>query len=111
MTSLLLQITTTVADTTATLAGGAEAAQEPVRLIDLAMAGGWAMIPLAVLSLAAIYIFVERFLTLKKAAKNPDGFNDTDVTATFTLNEYALTVAGCFVLCLVIAAYSYLTGA
>ncbi len=40
------------------------------------MAGGWAMIPLALLSLAAVYIFFERYLTLKKAAKNPEGFND-----------------------------------
>ncbi len=40
------------------------------------MAGGWAMIPLLLLSLAAVYIFFERYLTLKKAAKNPDGFSD-----------------------------------
>ncbi|HEY4652081.1 MAG TPA: MotA/TolQ/ExbB proton channel family protein [Pontibacter sp.] len=77
MTSLLLQITTgTPADTTA-LAEGAQAASETsVSLIDLALAGGWAMYPLAILSLAAVYIFVERYLTLKKAAKNPEGFND-----------------------------------
>ncbi|MDX5422911.1 MAG: MotA/TolQ/ExbB proton channel family protein [Hymenobacteraceae bacterium] len=77
MTSLLLQITTSApADTTAALAEGAEAADTSVSLFDLAMAGGWAMIPLALLSLAAIYIFVERYLTLKKAAQNPEGFND-----------------------------------
>ncbi|GGG00241.1 biopolymer transporter ExbB [Pontibacter amylolyticus] len=44
--------------------------------MDLAMAGGWAMIPLLLLSLAAVYIFFERYLTLMKAAKNPDGFSD-----------------------------------
>ncbi|OKL41389.1 MotA/TolQ/ExbB proton channel family protein [Pontibacter flavimaris] len=78
MTSLLLQITTTAtADTTAALAEGTEAAAETsVSLLDLAMNGGWAMIPLALLSLVGIYIFVERYLTLKKAAKNPEGFND-----------------------------------
>ncbi|PRY15550.1 outer membrane transport energization protein ExbB [Pontibacter ummariensis] len=77
MTSLLLQITTSApADTAAALVEGAEAASESVSLIDLAMAGGWAMIPLLLLSLAAVYIFVERYLTLKKAAKNPEGFND-----------------------------------
>ncbi len=32
------------------------------------------MIPLALLSLAGIYIFVERYLTLKKASQNPAGF-------------------------------------
>ncbi|MHC2991352.1 biopolymer transporter ExbB [Pontibacter sp. HJ8] len=76
MTSLLLQITTTPADTTVALAEGAEGATSAVSLLDLAMAGGWAMIPLALLSLAAVYIFFERYLTLKKAAKNPEGFND-----------------------------------
>lgn len=34
------------------------------------------MIPLLLLSLAAVYIFFERYLTLKKASKNPDGFSD-----------------------------------
>ncbi|WP_253406016.1 MotA/TolQ/ExbB proton channel family protein [Pontibacter sp. HSC-36F09] len=55
---------------------GAEAAENSVSLMDLAMAGGWAMIPLLLLSLAAVYIFFERYLTLMKAAKNPDGFSD-----------------------------------
>ena len=78
MNSILLQITTGVtADTTVALAeGGAQAADTSVSLIDLALAGGWAMYPLALLSLAAVYIFVERYLTLKKAAKNPEGFTD-----------------------------------
>lgn len=77
MTSLLLQIAQPLpADTATTLADGAENASSSVELIDLALAGGWAMIPLAILSLAAVYIFVERYLTLKKAAKNPEGFND-----------------------------------
>jgi biopolymer transport protein ExbB len=77
MNSILLQITTGApADTTVALAEGAEAANTSVSLIDLALAGGWAMIPLALLSLAAVYIFVERYLTLKKAAKNPEGFTD-----------------------------------
>jgi len=78
MTSLLLQITTTAtADTATALADGAQTtADNTVSLIDLALAGGWAMIPLLLLSLAAVYIFVERYLTLKKASKNPDGFNE-----------------------------------
>ncbi|MFT2007718.1 MotA/TolQ/ExbB proton channel family protein [Pontibacter sp. 13R65] len=77
MTSFLLQITPAVpTDTTATLTPGAESADASVGLIDLALAGGWAMIPLALLSLVAVYIFVERYLTLKRAAKNPEGFRD-----------------------------------
>ncbi|PKV75650.1 MotA/TolQ/ExbB proton channel family protein [Pontibacter ramchanderi] len=58
------------------LVDGAETAESSVSLLDLAMAGGWAMIPLLLLSLAAVYIFFERYLTLKKASKNPDGFSD-----------------------------------
>ncbi|PVY40775.1 outer membrane transport energization protein ExbB [Pontibacter virosus] len=76
MTSLFLQITTTPADTASMMMDGAETAESSVSLLDLAMAGGWAMIPLLLLSLAAVYIFFERYLTLKKAAKNPDGFSD-----------------------------------
>nr|WP_245706166.1 MotA/TolQ/ExbB proton channel family protein [Catalinimonas alkaloidigena] len=34
------------------------------------------MIPLALLSIAAIYIFVERYLTLRKASRDPDAFMD-----------------------------------
>ncbi len=77
MTPFLLQITQTApADTASTLATATEPADTSVELIDLALAGGWAMIPLALLSLVAVYIFVERYLTLKKAAKNPEGFRD-----------------------------------
>nr|WP_255474139.1 MotA/TolQ/ExbB proton channel family protein [Pontibacter qinzhouensis] len=77
MTSFLLQITPAVhADTASMLTPGVESADASVGLIDLAMAGGWAMIPLAMLSLAGVYIFVERYLTLKRAAKNPEGFRD-----------------------------------
>ncbi|MDX5346429.1 MAG: MotA/TolQ/ExbB proton channel family protein [Hymenobacteraceae bacterium] len=62
------------ADTAAAATGTEEAANESVSLLDLALAGGWAMIPLLLLSVLAVYIFVERYLTLKKASKTPDGF-------------------------------------
>lgn len=74
MNFILLQIATTAADSLAA-APATESTKDSVSLLDLALAGGWAMIPLLILSLLAIYIFVERFLTLKKAAKNPEGFN------------------------------------
>jgi biopolymer transport protein ExbB len=74
MNFIILQIATTAADT---LAGTTvtEPAKESVSLLDLALAGGWAMIPLLLLSMLAIYIFIERYLTLKKAAQKPEGFN------------------------------------
>ncbi len=63
----LLQIST-VADT-ATV----NAADSSVNLFDLLLKGGFVMIPLLLLSIAAIAIFVERIMTIKKADKAPKG--------------------------------------
>ena len=41
---------------------------------DLAIQGGWIMIVLAVLSVLAIYIFIDKYLAVRKAGKNQDGF-------------------------------------
>ncbi|MFI3262023.1 MAG: MotA/TolQ/ExbB proton channel family protein [Rikenellaceae bacterium] len=41
-----------------------------VGLSDLIMAGGWLMIPLAGLLAAAVFIFVDRFLIIRKASGN-----------------------------------------
>lgn len=49
-----------------------EPAQESLNILALAMKGGWIMVVLAVLSVIGIYIFVERFMTLRKSMqKNP----------------------------------------
>lgn len=50
--------------------------EEGVTLIDLILKGGPMMIPLFVLSIMAIAIFVERILTIQKAAKTPEHFMD-----------------------------------
>jgi biopolymer transport protein ExbB len=42
--------------------------------IDLAMKGGWIMIPIGILSVIAVYIFVERYFAIKKASHQDDGF-------------------------------------
>lgn len=69
----LLQITTeTAIDSTAVEGASAES----VRVIDLLLKGGYVMIPLILLSIIAIYIFVERMLTIKKASKVPLQFTD-----------------------------------
>lgn len=39
---------------------------------ELVMAGGWVMIPLGILSVLAIYLFVERLLVINAANANPD---------------------------------------
>ena len=38
-------------------------------LLSLAMKGGWVMYPIYVLSIIAVYIFVERYYAIKKAQK------------------------------------------
>ncbi|HBS86147.1 MAG: biopolymer transporter ExbB [Bacteroidetes bacterium GWF2_38_335] len=42
---------------------------EGFSFFDMALKGGWIMIPLAILSVIAVYIFVERYLAINKAAK------------------------------------------
>ena len=70
---ILLQISTVApADTT----GAAVQDTGSVSLWELLMNGGWAMIPIALLSLLAVYIFVERLLTINRAAKTPNQFSD-----------------------------------
>lgn len=68
---ILGQITTTgAADTLAT----ASDATGSVQVIDLLFKGGIMMIPIVLLSLLAVYVFVERMRTLKQALKTPEGF-------------------------------------
>lgn len=88
---ILLQITTPVgADTTAEI--GAD--QGTVSVLDLLLNGGWAMIPIILLSLLAVYIFVERILTIKRAAKTPNQF--IEKIKTLVLNG---DISGARVLC------------
>lgn len=47
---------------------------ESMNLLSLVMKGGIVMIPLLVLSLIAVYITVERYLTIKKASKFDQNF-------------------------------------
>ena len=43
-------------------------------LWDLTLKGGWIMIPIAILSVMAVYIFVERYFAIRKAAKTDENF-------------------------------------
>lgn len=51
-----------------------EVAQETISVWELTLKGGWMMIPLAILWIIAIYLFIERLLTINKANQNPDQF-------------------------------------
>lgn len=68
---ILAQITTAAQDSVATVTSGDESS---VRVLDLLLDGGFMMIPILILSIMAVYIFVERILTIKKAATTPSGF-------------------------------------
>jgi biopolymer transport protein ExbB len=46
----------------------------PLSYFELAVKGGWVMIPIFILSLIAIYIFVERFLTIRNAGRIDQNF-------------------------------------
>lgn len=58
-----LQITTPIATPEV-------ATEDSIRLIDLVMKGGFIMIPIFILSIITVYIFIERYLTIKNATKN-----------------------------------------
>ncbi len=47
---------------------------QTISIIELALAGGWLMIPIVLSSFVAIYIFIERVITINKANESPDAF-------------------------------------
>jgi len=53
---------------------GEETAKESIRIFELLMKGGLIMIPIGLLLVAAIYIFIERYLTIKKAGQEDPKF-------------------------------------
>jgi biopolymer transport protein ExbB len=73
---ILLQTLSTgnemVADTLSTM----ETGNGDIALFDLLIKGGYMMIPLYALFVLAIFIFVERMITLKKASKTPQAMVD-----------------------------------
>ncbi|GHU85519.1 biopolymer transporter ExbB [Bacteroidia bacterium] len=50
---------------------------EEIPVFDLALKGGWLMIPLVILLIVAIYVFIERFIVINKAAKEQPNFMNT----------------------------------
>ena len=85
--SLILQITQTgsaahdtmkaVADTTAKVVQSLPAATpkvDTISLLDLIMKGGWVMIPIGILSVIAIYVLIERYISIKRSSKVDNNF-------------------------------------
>jgi biopolymer transport protein ExbB len=55
---------------------GTETATESISLLELLFNGGIMMIPILLLWVVAMYVFVERILTIRKASNTPDDFKD-----------------------------------
>ena len=71
---MLLQIAPAV-DTAAVMDMAAAVVQtkEKIPIMNLAIKGGWIMIPIVLLLLVSIYVFVERWIVISKASKNEAG--------------------------------------
>ena len=58
-----------------------ETAVEPTEirmsLWEMTVNGGWIMLILGIFSLVAVYIFIERFITINRAAKSDDSFMES----------------------------------
>jgi len=75
MTLLFQLLQISIADSAVAVANSTEQASEiSLSFLDLAVKGGWIMIPIALLAFLAVYIFAERFLTIRDAAKENSGF-------------------------------------
>jgi len=48
--------------------------QQSLSLLDLIMKGGWVMIPIGILSVIAVFLMVERFITISRASRVDSGF-------------------------------------
>jgi biopolymer transport protein ExbB len=70
MTAVLLYLTPALDTLNKTIAAApalpAQAAPDITKMIDIIMKGGVIMIPIAILSIVAVYVFVERYLTIRR---------------------------------------------
>ncbi|MBS1765111.1 MAG: MotA/TolQ/ExbB proton channel family protein [Bacteroidetes bacterium] len=71
--SILLQTMLGAADTAAALQPAVKT-EESISLLDMVVKGGPIMIPLALLSVAAVYIFFERYFTIRKSSNIDKNF-------------------------------------
>jgi biopolymer transport protein ExbB len=73
MNFFLLQVQNAV-DTLTNAATTQAVPKKEMHLIDLLMQAGWIMIPLLLLSVATVYVFVERWMAIKKATEVDGNF-------------------------------------
>jgi biopolymer transport protein ExbB len=70
----LLQIVDTAVQTAASVSANDANKDGNISLGELLSLGGWLMLPLALLFLITIYVFVERLMTIRKAARLDGNF-------------------------------------
>lgn len=75
---ILLQITQPIADTASipTLPTGSISDPQALSIWELSLKGGWIMIVLALLSIVAIYLFINKFIELRQAGRTDSSFMD-----------------------------------
>lgn len=61
---------TAVSENVSSAAGQAAQNAQELRFLDLLQKGGWVMIPLLILAFVGLLIFIERYLTIRKASRN-----------------------------------------
>ncbi|MGD9929306.1 MAG: MotA/TolQ/ExbB proton channel family protein [Mangrovibacterium sp.] len=66
---MLLQVSAPVTEGTEALAQTTQPDGIVTRFFDLALKGGWIMIPIVALSLVAVFIFFDRYFAIKRAGK------------------------------------------
>ncbi len=76
MTPFLIQISQSVDTRNKVIASPSLPVQpaSATRLIDIIMKGGVIMIPIAILSIVAVYVFIERYITIRKHISTDVGF-------------------------------------
>lgn len=77
MTLLFQLLQIAVPDSSGVVSNAENASELSLSFLDMALKGGWIMIPIVLLLVIAVYIFIERFLTIRDAAKQDDAFMNT----------------------------------
>jgi len=74
VTGILLQINETGVALADSLAGRESAGQISLSVWELAQKGGWIMVVLGLFSIIAVYIFIERFMSINRASREDHNF-------------------------------------
>ncbi|MFH1119597.1 MAG: MotA/TolQ/ExbB proton channel family protein [Bacteroidota bacterium] len=78
ITGILLQITQPATALTDTILKTTAQAPQPtvisLSVWELALKGGWIMLPIALMSVIAIYIFIERYIVINRASRDEHNF-------------------------------------